>query len=193
MPSEDFCAPLVYHRMYDWEELRVAHDARARRQQVRRKADPAKALVQEWVRKWRDERGVSSEVSYKQINGASAFSLRSLFAWEAGMGVPFACQGQAHQIWSPPLACHMLSSGSTRTFLLLRCNCTFPHSSAQPSKCFLLVRSGGVRRGAAALQQLGEFYMRRGQRARLPRADGDQLLRRLGAAELALPPRPGAA
>ena len=46
---------------------------------------------------------------------------------------------------------------------------------------------------AAALQQLGEFYMRRGQRARLPRADGDQLLRRLGAAELALPPGPGSA
>jgi hypothetical protein len=57
----------------------------------------------------------------------------------------------------------------------------------------LLVQNSGVRRAAAALQQLGEFYMRRGQRARLPRADGDQLLRRLGAAELALPPRPGAA
>ncbi|KAK9825441.1 hypothetical protein WJX81_008200 [Elliptochloris bilobata] len=79
--------------------------------EVRRKADPAKALVKEWVSRWRDERTVTSEASYKQIS--------------------------------------------------------------------------------AALQQLGEFYMRKGQRARLPRADGDQLLRRLGAAELALPPRPG--
>jgi len=53
---------------------------------VRRKADPAKALVQEWVRKWRDERGVSSEVSYKQINGALTFPLHSPLAWEAGVG-----------------------------------------------------------------------------------------------------------
>lgn len=37
--------------------------------QVRRKADPAKALVKEWVSRWRDERTVTSEVSYKQING----------------------------------------------------------------------------------------------------------------------------
>ena len=38
--------------------------------QVRRKADPAKALVKEWVQNWRDARAVSSEVSYRKITGA---------------------------------------------------------------------------------------------------------------------------
>ena len=46
--------------------------------QVRRKADPAKALVKEWVSRWRDERTVTSEVSYKQINGTAR--MPALFA-----------------------------------------------------------------------------------------------------------------
>ena len=45
------------------------------RRQVRRKADPAKALVKEWVSRWRDERAVATEVSYKQINGVLCWRL----------------------------------------------------------------------------------------------------------------------
>jgi hypothetical protein len=37
--------------------------------QVRRKADPAKTLVKEWVANWRDVAAVSGEVSFKQIKG----------------------------------------------------------------------------------------------------------------------------
>lgn len=37
--------------------------------QVRRKADPAKGLVKEWVQNWRDARAVSKEVSYRKITG----------------------------------------------------------------------------------------------------------------------------
>ena len=39
--------------------------------QVRRKADPAKNLVKEWVANWRDVRAVSGDASFKQIRGAS--------------------------------------------------------------------------------------------------------------------------
>lgn len=39
--------------------------------QVRRKAEPAKKLVKEWVTDWRDARNVAQEVSYKRITGGS--------------------------------------------------------------------------------------------------------------------------
>ena len=37
--------------------------------QVRRKADPAKGLVKEWVSSWRDARPVSNDASHRQITG----------------------------------------------------------------------------------------------------------------------------
>ena len=37
--------------------------------QVRRKADPAKGLVKEWVSNWRDARPVSGDASHRQITG----------------------------------------------------------------------------------------------------------------------------
>ena len=37
--------------------------------QVRRKADPAKGMVKEWVQNWRDVRVVSGDASFKQIKG----------------------------------------------------------------------------------------------------------------------------
>lgn len=42
----------------------------------------------------------------------------------------------------------------------------------------------------AAIQELGQFYMQRGQRARLDEAVGQALLTRLEAADAALPPAP---
>jgi len=76
--------------------------------EVRRKADPAKMLVKEWVANWRDVRAVSGEVSFKQIK--------------------------------------------------------------------------------ESLQILGDFYLKKGQRTRLPPELGSELLRRLDAASAALPP-----
>ena len=40
---------------------------------------------------------------------------------------------------------------------------------------------------AATIQELGQFYMKNGQRARLPSATGQDLLHRLDAAAIALP------
>ena len=40
---------------------------------------------------------------------------------------------------------------------------------------------------AGTIKQLGEFYKKKGQRARLPRALGDDLLAKLATAENALP------
>ena len=40
---------------------------------------------------------------------------------------------------------------------------------------------------AATIQQLGQFYMKNGQRARLPSSVGKELLERLDAAAIALP------
>lgn len=37
--------------------------------QIRRKADPAKGLVKDWVLKWRDDRSVRGSVSHDQISG----------------------------------------------------------------------------------------------------------------------------
>lgn len=37
--------------------------------QIRRKADPAKGLVKDWVSKWRDDRTVRGSVSHDQISG----------------------------------------------------------------------------------------------------------------------------
>lgn len=37
--------------------------------QVRRKADPAKSLVKEWVQNWRDATAVSNDPSYRRITG----------------------------------------------------------------------------------------------------------------------------
>ncbi|KAK9809325.1 hypothetical protein WJX73_004850 [Symbiochloris irregularis] len=45
----------------------------------------------------------------------------------------------------------------------------------------------------ATIQQLGDFYLKKGQRARLPRTFGESLLAKLQAADLALPRQPGSA
>lgn len=37
--------------------------------QIRRKADPAKGLVKDWVSKWRDDRTVRGSTSHDQISG----------------------------------------------------------------------------------------------------------------------------
>lgn len=42
------------------------------RAQVRRKADPAKGLVKDWVLKWRDDRFVRGSVSHDQLSGDHA-------------------------------------------------------------------------------------------------------------------------
>lgn len=78
--------------------------------EVRRKADPAKDLVRQFMTRWRDEQEVSGEVSYSELT--------------------------------------------------------------------------------AAIRQLGEFYLKNGQRARLSDEVGQALLARLDAAEAALPPPP---
>lgn len=39
--------------------------------QVRRKADPAKSLVKDWVKNWRDSPAISREKSYSEISGTS--------------------------------------------------------------------------------------------------------------------------
>ena len=36
---------------------------------MRRKADPAKGLVKDWVSKWRDDRAVRGSVSHDQVSG----------------------------------------------------------------------------------------------------------------------------
>ena len=41
--------------------------------QVRRKADPAKSLVKDWVKNWRDSPAISREVSYREISGRLPF------------------------------------------------------------------------------------------------------------------------
>ena len=38
-------------------------------EQVRRKADPAKGLVKDWVSNWRDNRSVRGSVSHDQLSG----------------------------------------------------------------------------------------------------------------------------
>ena len=78
--------------------------------EVRRKADPAKDLVRQFMTRWRDEREVAGEESYTELT--------------------------------------------------------------------------------AAIRQLGEFYLKNGQRARLSEEVGQALLAKLDAAEAALPPPP---
>ena len=93
------------------EALRDAVDtdlSGAPEREVRRKADPAKDLVRQFMTKWKDVPLVREDVSYTQLTGA--------------------------------------------------------------------------------IRDIGEFYMKNGQRARLPENVGQALLARLDAAEIALPP-----
>ena len=110
--------------------------------QVRRKADPAKGLVKEWVSNWRDARPVSSDASHRQITG---------------------------RISSQPGNVHIAFINS-RTCTSKECM-----TGAHKKIC------------AESLQLLGDFYLKKGQRTRLPQELGSEILRHLDAASAALP------
>ena len=60
------CHRSVYSRLASWWQ-EASH--RLYLLQVRRKADPAKNLVKEWVRDWRDAPSLTKEPSYMRISG----------------------------------------------------------------------------------------------------------------------------
>ena len=108
---------------------------------------------------WRDARTVTSEISYKRITGKSWTMTQQLKA-------------------APLLPCLKLAKLGKLGWLIDRIEKLLPI----PARSTLILLCH-----AESLQILGDFYLKKGQRARLPQELGSRILRLLDEASAALP------
>ena len=130
--------------------------------QVRRKAEGAKTLVKQWLADWRDSPLVTQDPSHIQIQG------KLVVHRELGS----VCMQSSLEVTPPTIT--QLAPGD--------CSCADACASDLLRKLTVVPVLS-----AATIQELGQFYMKNGQRARLPSSMGQDLLHRLDAAAIALP------
>ena len=154
--------------------------------QVRRKADGAKNLVKEWLTDWRDSPLVTQDPSHSQIQGTcdiARHAQRLMQAMRVTVHIADAAPAKPSQPSvtknCPGLSCCSQLSPKCKVYA-----CWWPGR-------FNVTGSPNIEphaaRVTATIQELGQFYMKNGQRARLPSTTGQELLHRLDAAAIALP------
>lgn len=130
--------------------------------QVRRKAEGAKTLVKQWLADWRDSPLVTQDPSHIQIQG------KLVVHGELGS----ICMQSSLEVAPTTITTWHLAT--------ILCAPAQAPDSLRSLTVFPVL-------SAATIQELGQFYIKNGQRARLPSAMGQDLLHRLDAAAIALP------